>query len=42
MKNKKGRRVKMDIFGVFGKHFVKTKKKNLFGFLCFYKKNKEI
>ena len=29
----------MDIFGVFGKHFMKTKKENLFGFLCSLKTN---
>ena len=33
MKNQKDRRVKMDIFGLFDKHFYKNKKENLFGFL---------
>jgi hypothetical protein len=30
MKNQKGRRVKMDIFGIFYKHFIRKKI-----FLCF-------
>ena len=34
MENQKGRRVKMDIFGIFGKHFYENKKENLFGFFC--------
>ena len=40
MKNQKGRRVKMDIFGIFDKHFIR--KKNLFGFLCSLKTNFKI
>ena len=32
MKNQKSRRVKKDIFGVFGEHFIK--KKIFLGFLC--------
>ena len=31
MKNQKGRRVKMDIFGIFDKHFIRKKI-----FLCFF------
>ena len=32
MKNQKGRRIKMNIFEIFDKHFYKNKKENLFGF----------
>ena len=34
MENQKGRRVKKDIFGVFGKHFIQMIKKIFLGFLC--------
>ena len=37
MENQKGKRVKMDIFGVFGKHFIR--KKIFLCFLCLLKTN---
>ena len=34
MKNQRWERVKVNIFGVFGKHFIQMIKKIFLGFLC--------
>ena len=39
MKNQKGGRVKMNVFGFFDKHFIKIRKKIFLGFLCSLKTN---
>ena len=39
MKNQKGRRVRMNIFGFLDKHFVQIGKKMFLGFLCSLKTN---